>query len=246
MLKGTIPLEETVRVNPYIRIISLAWFKLKRPFLLHRVRHPALEYIDAVPMLSLPDVLNPVVFRGGSLMARTVANSPLAAPSSTGAPRALDMGTGAGAGAIFAARRGYQVVGVDLNPEAVRCARLNVILNNLEDHVDIRHGDLFAPVEGERFSLVLFNPPFFRGKPKDLLDLAWRGTDVLERFATELPSVLEPEGKALILLSTDGDAAGMLQALHANHLIVEPVIRKHFGNEIMTIYSARRPSTAAA
>src|SRR5205823_1604642 len=107
-----------------------------------------------------------------------------------GPGRALDMGTGSGIGAVFAARAGYRVVGVDLNPEAVRCARINALMNRLEDRLEAREGDLFAPVAGERFDLILFNPPFFRGEPRDALDMAWRSVDVLERFAEGLPSAL--------------------------------------------------------
>ena len=219
------------------RVLSFAWLYLKRPFLLRRVRRPVLERIDGVLLVSLPDVLNPVVFRSGELLARTVATSPLAEPSDQ---RALDMGTGTGVGAVFLARRGWRVVAVDLNPEAVRCARINVLLNRLEDRVEVRQGDLFAPVAGERFDLVLFNPPFFRGEPKGLFDLAWRATDVMERFAAGLPGVLTQNGRALVLLSTDGDAEGMLKALSAHGLQVEPAVRRDFGNEVMTIYCVRR------
>lgn len=233
---------EIVRVNPFVRAWSRLWFLLKRPLLLRRVRWPYIEYIDDVALIALPNVLNAVVFRGGEFLARTVANSPWAAPPTTRTcPRALDMGTGSGVGAVFAARRGYQVVGVDLNPDAVRCARMNVLLHKLEDRVEIRAGDLFAPVAGERFHLVLFNPPFFRGEPKNLFDMAWRATDVMERFAAGLPTVLESDGRALILLSTDGDAPGMLAALKTHGLLVEPAMRRHFGTEIMTVYVAYLP-----
>jgi len=219
------------------RALSFAWLYLKRPFLLPRVRRPVLERIDGVPFVSLPDILNPVVFRSGELLARTVASSPLAEPADQ---RALDMGTGTGVGAVFLALRGWSVVAVDLNPEAVRCAMINVLLNHLENRVEVRHGDLFAPVEGERFDLVLFNPPFFRGEPKGLFDLAWRATDVMERFAAGLPDVLTENGRALVLLSTDGDAEGMLKALTGHGLQIEPTVRRDFGNEVMTIYCVRR------
>ncbi|MEA2559236.1 MAG: hypothetical protein QOH06_740 [Acidobacteriota bacterium] len=223
-------------MNLAARVLSFAWLYLKRPFLLPRVRKPALERIDGVTLLSLPDVLNPVVFRSGELLARTVAESQLAEPS---AGRALDMGTGTGVGAVFLARRGWRVLAVDLNPEAVRCARINVLLNRLEERVEVRQGDLFGPVEDERFDLILFNPPFFRGEPKGLFDLAWRSPDVLERFASGLPEALSEDGRALILLSTDGDPEGMLKALAAHGLQIEPAVRKDFGNEVMTIYAVR-------
>ena len=222
------------------RALAFAWLYLKRPFLLPRVRKPTLERIDGVTLLSLPDVLNPVVFRSGELLARTVASSSLSEPSTH---RALDMGTGTGVGAVFLARRGWRVVAVDLNPEAVRCARINVLLNRLEDRVEVRQGDLFGPVEGERFDLILFNPPFFRGEPKGLFDLAWRSPDVLERFAAGLPDALSEDGRALILLSTDGDPEGMLKALATHGLRVEPAVRRDYGNEVMTIYCVRRSAS---
>ncbi len=221
------------------RMLAFAWLYLKRPFLLPRIRRTVIETIDGVPLVSVPDVLNPVVFRGGELLARTVAASPLAEPTPADA-KALDMGTGSGVGAVFLARRGWQVTAVDLNPEAVRCARINALLNRLEGRIDVRHGDLFEPVQGERFDLVLFNPPFFRGEPKGLFDLAWRATDVMERFAAGLPGALADGGRALLLLSTDGDAPGMLKALESNGLKHEPAARKDFGNEVMTIHHVRK------
>ena len=43
------------------------------------------------------------------------------------------------------------------------------ILHRLEDRIEAREGDLFAPVAGETFDLILFNPPFFRGEPRSRL-----------------------------------------------------------------------------
>jgi HemK-related putative methylase len=221
------------------RLASLAWLHAWRPYRERRIRRPVLERIDGLPFVVLPAVLNPVVFRSGAFFARTVAASPLVDPA-PGA-RALDMGTGSGVAAVFAARRGFKVIGVDLNPEAVRCARANVVLNGLEERIEIRHGDLFEPVAGERFDLVLWNPPFFRGEPRTTFDLAWRATDVMERFAAGLPAVLAPGGLALVLLSTDGDAAGMVAALAAQGFRLQVAARRHFGSEIMMVYKAVLP-----
>jgi release factor glutamine methyltransferase len=228
-----------IRVGRLTRLASLAWLHAKLPWLKRRIRRPVLERIDGVSLVVLPAVLNPVVFRSGAYLARTVATSPFAAPRPGGSGgRALDMGTGSGVGAIFAARRGFRTIGVDLNPEAVRCARANVLLSGLDERIEIRQGDLFAPVSGERFDLVLFNPPFFRGEPQGNFDLAWRATDVFERFAAGLPAALTPGGRALVLLSTDGDAPGMLAALARQGFAVTVAARRHFGSEIMTVYCA--------
>lgn len=196
-----------------------------------------LERVDGVPLVVLPEVFNPVLLRTGVFLVRSLR---LVAPGTDrAAPRALDLGTGSGIGAIFAARLGYRVVGVDINPEAVRCARINVFLNELEGRVEIRLGDLFAPVEGEAFDLVLFNPPFYRGTPADSLDQAWRAPDAIERFAAGLAGALRSSGEALIVLSTDGEWQAMLTALSASGFAARPVRSRDFGNEILTVYSLR-------
>jgi len=232
---------KTPRVNPVVRGISLLWYHIWKAIQKPRVNQLILEYVDDVPLLTLPEVLNAVIFRGGEFLAKTVKNHNCAElPVDKEVPLALDMGTGTGVGAIFACHRGYKVIGVDINPEAVRCARINVLINRLEEKIDIRYGDLFDSVSDKRFDLILFNPPFFRGEPKNLFDLAWRSTDVMERFAEGLPEMLTDNGKALVLLSTDGDAPGMLDALSQNNLKASSVTERHFGNEIMTIYSVSR------
>ena len=230
---------EVVAPNSLLRLLTLFGLKLKRPFLLPRVRRTTLERVRDVSLLVWADVHNPVVFRSGQFLADAIATLPALATDSQPDARALDMGCGSGVGGIFAAQRGYRVTAVDLNPEAVRCARINVLLNRLEDRIEVRQGDLFAPVRGERFHLILFNPPFFRGTPKDLFDLSWRSPDIFERFALGLTEALAPGGQALVLLSSDGDAAGMLKALAACGFRTDPVLRRNFGNEIMVLYSVR-------
>jgi len=223
-------------VNPVARVLSLLWLYAKMPLLLRRVRRHTIEHVDGVSIIVWPDVLNPVVFRSGELFARAIGSEGFAEPSSP-EPLALDMGTGSGVCAIFAAQRGYRVKAVDINPEAVRCARINVLLNRMEDAVEVLQGDLFEPVVGQRFDLVFFNPPFYRGEPKSRFDMAWRSADVFERFAAGLNEILAPGGRALILLSTDGDAKGMLMALEQNSFRIAPALTRNFGNELMTIYS---------
>jgi len=146
------------------------------------------------------------------------------------------MGTGSGVGAVFAARRASRVVAVDINPHAVRCARINALLNGVEDTVEAREGDLFTPVEGERFDVILFNPPYFRGAPRDPLDHAWRSLNVVERFAAQLGKHLTPTGYALVVLSTDGDTPAFLAAFASNGLDVTVAARTELINETLTIY----------
>ena len=222
--------------------LARIWLKLRYRTFSRRYGRLVLEVIDGVPLVILPEVFNPVLLRSGALMARALSRSPMGDAARLSV---LDLGTGSGIGAVFAARRGSSVVAVDVNPEAVRCARINALLNQAEKRIEVRLGDLFEPVQGGKFDLVLFNPPFYRGVPRDNLDRAWRGEDIFERFAAGLESVLAPGGYALLTLSTDGDCEELLAELVAAGFRNEIVEQTDLINEVVTVYAIRRQPSAA-
>jgi release factor glutamine methyltransferase len=197
----------------------------------HRHNRVVLERVAGRPVLVLPQVMNPKLFRTGAFLAQTL-DARLIPPGTI----VLDMGTGSGVLAVTAATWARQVIAVDVNPAAVRCARINVLLNQVEDRVEVRQGDLFAPVPGERFDVVLFNPPFFRGRPGRGFDTAWRSHDTVERFAHQLHDHLVPGGQALVILSSDGETAAFLRAFTANGFDVSVVARRDLINELLIIY----------
>jgi release factor glutamine methyltransferase len=189
-----------------------------------------LEHVVGLPIVVLPDVFNPRLLRSGEFLVSQLDRPELMPPAS----RVLDLGSGAGAAGVFAAKRGCHVVAVDINPSAVRCTRINALLNAVD--VDVREGDLFGPVADERFDVVLFNPPYYRGMPRDALDHAWRSPDVMERFAGGLAPHLDDGGHALVVLSSDGEPGSFLHALHAHGLGTDVVARRDLINETFTVY----------
>lgn len=80
----------------------------------------------------------------------------------------LDLGTGTGVIAIGAAEYSEKVVATDLNARALEFARFNARLNG-KDNIELRLGDGFQPVKGEKFDLILSNPPFFVTPSNDFL-----------------------------------------------------------------------------
>ncbi len=72
--------------------------------------------------------------------------------------RSLDLGTGCGVQALHLAQHSAAVVGTDTNPRALAMAALTAALDEVE--LELRDGTLFEPVAGERFDLVVSNPPF--------------------------------------------------------------------------------------
>jgi len=220
---------------------------LRLPLLKHRIRRCRIQTFDDLNLVILPGVLDPVLLRSGVFLAENIQLLDSADPPNpeNPAPRtALDMGTGSGLGALIAARNGYDVIAVDISPVAVRCARANAVLNGLDARIRVLEGDLFHPLPDiARFDLVAFNPPFFRGPPHDIADMAWRGEDVVERFSAGLEQVLNPNGTALVLLSTDGEQ-NALEILQSSGLLVRPVAHRDFGNETMTVYAITRKCVA--
>ncbi|HEX5013876.1 MAG TPA: methyltransferase [Candidatus Limnocylindrales bacterium] len=78
------------------------------------------------------------------------------------AETSLDLGTGSGILALALATLSHEVVATDVNPAALRYARLSAGLSGLEN-IDVREGSLFEPVAGARFDRVVSNPPFVIG-----------------------------------------------------------------------------------
>ena len=200
----------------------------------HRQR-VRLEQVHGTPLLVLPTVFNPRLLRTGAFFARVIASEQLGAQGDV-----LDLGTGSGICAVFAARQARRVVAVDINRAAVRCASLNARLNQLEARIDCRHGDLFSPVAGERFDTVFFNPPFIAGPPADAQDHAWRSVDVAARLAAGLREHLAPGGRAYLLLSTFGDACtSFVDELARGGYTLASFATRRFINERVTVLEVR-------
>ena len=223
-----------------MRSLARAWLVLRHRVLDRRYRRLVIEDIDEFRLVVLPDVFNPVLFRTGAALGRAVRQVQFAETGDGARPLASDLGCGSGVGAIFAASRGARAIAVDINPQAVRCARMNARLNHFEDRIEARLGDLFEPVRAERFDLILFNPPFYRGQPGDSLDQAWRSEAVFERFAAGLDSRLAATGQALVVLSTDGQPRALLAELERNGFAAAVLSQADLINEVITVYRVVR------
>ena len=217
---------------------SLRMFPERR-LLRRRLSHPVIETIAGHTVVVLPEVFNPVAFRSGACLAEFLHDSPEAAPGGEDSC-ALDLGTGSGIQALVLASRGHRVDAVDLNTEAVRCARANAILNGLEHRIEVHHGDLFAPVGAKRFDLIVFNPPFFRGEPKGRFDLSWRSLDVLPRFAQGLAGHLNPGGRAIVIWSSHEPEQSLLGPLSGAGLATRVLARRQVPIETMTLFQVTR------
>src|ERR1700761_2166736 len=123
----------------------------------------------------------------------------------------LDLCTGSGCLAILAARHFPNAVvdAVDISKDALAVAARNVAEHGLEDRVALHRGDLFAPLAGKRYDLIISNPPYVdaegmaalppecRAEPKLAFDGGPDGLDIVRRILDEAGAHLTPEGGLL-------------------------------------------------
>ncbi|MBS7606132.1 methyltransferase [Candidatus Bathyarchaeota archaeon] len=144
----------------------------------------------------------------------------------------LDMGTGCGILAILSAFKASRVVAVDINSDAVKCAKENAKRNNVLTKIDFICGDLFSPLkEDSYFSLIIFNPPYLPSEkePKTWLEYSWSGgvdgRSIIDRFLGELPKYMKHGGRLLMVQSSLSNIEKTIKILKESGFKVE-IIRE--------------------
>lgn len=122
----------------------------------------------------------------------------------------LDVGTGSGLLAVAAAKQGAEVVAVDINPFAIRCAKQNAERNRVSGKMAFLLSDLLSAFsKAVKFDLILFNSPYLpseQGEEETWLGKAWAGgltgRQVIDKFISQAPRHLAASGEVLLLQST--------------------------------------------
>ncbi|MCA6109861.1 50S ribosomal protein L3 N(5)-glutamine methyltransferase [Bradyrhizobium cenepequi] len=123
----------------------------------------------------------------------------------------LDLCTGSGCLAILASRSfpNSDIDAVDISKDALAVAARNVRDYGLEDRVTLHQGNLFEPLKGRRYDLIISNPPYVdalgmaslprecRTEPKLAFDGGADGLDIVRRILDEAPQHLTAEGGLL-------------------------------------------------
>ena len=116
----------------------------------------------------------------------------------------LDLGTGSGAVALAIKRHlpAARVVAVEASAAALAVARRNAVRLDLD--VDLRHGQWFGPVQGERFELVVSNPPYVAEGDPHLAGLAFEPVQALVSGPDGLDAIREITSVAGLFLAPGG------------------------------------------
>ncbi len=148
------------------------------------VTHAGLEFVV------LPGVFPP--YLDSSLVVRAMRVEP--------EDVVLDVGSGTGVIAVFAARRARRVTATDINPAAVETIRANALRHGLEDRLTAVEADLFPPAGRAAFDVVTFNPPYSDHPAIDMPERSvWDpGHAAVRRFFAGVAGVLRPGGRVYL------------------------------------------------
>ncbi len=184
--------------------------------------------MQAVRLLPLPGVFQP--HSDSWMLAERIKCEPL----EPGA-RALDLCTGSGLLAVTAALLGAEAYAIDVSRRALVAVRLNARLNGVT--VRALGGDLFAPVQGERFDMIVSNPPYLPspggGIPDRGAARAWEGgpngRSFIDRICAQAHAYLNPAGVLLLVHSSVCGERETTEALRARGLQTSVVARSRGG-----------------
>ena len=159
-----------------------------------------LNFVDGILVLG-----DDLAHGGNAVMGagQTTADLCQAAYPARSVSRILDLGCGAGTVGIVFAGQARSVLGVDVNPRALVFGSVNAALNEIRN-IEFRQGDLFAPVSGQMFDLIVAQPPFVPlphgARPATYLHGGPRGDELPRRALAQLSSHLSPGGRAVMLV----------------------------------------------
>jgi ribosomal protein L3 glutamine methyltransferase len=130
-------------------------------------RKPAAYLLNRIYMRGLPFYVDeraivPRSFIGELLDAHFSGDAGLRLREPASVSRVLDLCTGSGCLAILAARAfpNARIDAADLSADALAVAKRNVAEHGLTPRIRLLQGDLFTPVAGERYDLIIANPPY--------------------------------------------------------------------------------------
>ncbi len=147
--------------------------------------------------------------------------------------KVLDYGTGSGYLALISAKLGANVVGIDVNPLAIKCSDVSAGKNKLSDKTEFRVGKNFEAVEdGEKFDVIVANLPYEDADAKDYTELIVYdpGFEMRKSLFENAFNHLSENGRILFSYSESAEKKSPL-SLFAKDFKFEVVERKELDGE---------------
>jgi release factor glutamine methyltransferase len=162
----------------------------------------------------------------------------------------LEIGCGSGIVSLTNAKHNPSntVIGVDVNPAALTCAKKNAVRNKITN-ASFKVSNLFSKLEGMHFDHILFNPPYLptdkETKLKDsrlnkAFDGGKDGRIVLDRFLAEFDKFLKHDGTLLLIHSSLNDLDKTEELLRSKGFHIQILEEQSFFFEKLSLVRAAR------
>lgn len=152
-----------------------------------------------------------------SFIAELIADASIDPWLSEATTEVLDLCTGNGSLAVLAALAWpeIRVDAIDLSPEALEVARINVDKHGLQDRIRLLQGDGLAPAAGQVYNLILCNPPYvnsasmaalpaeYRAEPELALAGGTDGMDFVRNLLAQAPAHLSEDGVLVLEIGNE-------------------------------------------
>jgi len=180
-------------------------------------RKPAAYLTNEAWLQGVPFFVDERAIVPRSFIAELIADASIDAWLSDQTSRVLDLCTGNGSLAVLAAMAwpDVSVDAIDLSPEALQVARINVDKHGLQDRITLLQGNGLAPAEARRYDLILCNPPYvnsgsmaklpaeYLAEPELALAGGEDGMDFVRQLLADAPAHLSEHGVLVLEIGNE-------------------------------------------
>ncbi len=149
----------------------------------------------------------------------------------------LELGCGTGIISVLAAKKNARVISSDINPTAIKNAKLNATKNGVE--ITTYLSDLFVDLPQQQFDFIIINPPYYPKAPETIAEEAWFCGEHFEYFQ-KLFSTITPwthdQSKVYMILSEDCDIEQIKKIALVHGLELTIVMEKKKFGELNYIF----------
>lgn len=152
----------------------------------------------------------------------------------------LELGCGTGIISVLAAKKGASVTASDINPTAIKNARLNARKNKVK--IDVVLSDLFKNIPPQVFDYIIINPPYYPKTPANLQEAAWFcGTEFnyFEQLFSSLSFYFSTHSKAYMILSEDCETERIKAIAQKNKITLTVEAERKKWGELNTIFQLK-------
>ena len=151
--------------------------------------------------------------------------------------RVLDIGTGSGIQAIFAASKSNEIVATDISNKALKCAEFNIKKYKFQQKICLKKSNLFSKISG-KFDLIIFNPPFRWFKPKNFDERSETDENYfnLQKFFRMAKKFMSKNARIIMVFSNSGDIEFFESLIVKNNFYFKIISKKKSEGWLYRVY----------